>query len=235
MLLFLKKLFRLLTKIDKFLREDQIKNLNGFTLIVYSIFAIGAVGVIVQKNLGSEVIIRFTAFIFGLFFYTTIPYIFFKSDGLKQYIVFGKKKTYEEIFKEFTLKSYVIFVMFFSYFAFFPVFGIPILLKLCNIDIASMLIKDHFNNILYINVIIASFFWFAYYIVESDISLQRIRTRVALFTALGTTFTVVFNSNEYKNFLFIMSCLLLSYLWVQYLIEAKSEESSIVPKAEENI
>lgn len=126
--------------------------------------------------------------------------------------------------REFTFKSYFVFVCVFSYVAMFPIIGIPILLKVFNIEFVFLFLIANIVGVLYTNVVLISILWFSYHIVYLTVNLQKVRIKIALFIAIGSTFAVVFNIMDIQDASVLMSCLLVSYFWIQYLIELKEDE-----------
>lgn len=225
MLKILRKLFSLLSSFDKFLKLNQVKEFNGFVLVLLGIFGLAALGMFLQDKFNNEIVFRFAVFVFGAFWYLLIPYGFFRFEGLRKYIFWGKRQTYGEIFRQFGLKSYAVFLLFFSYTTMFPVIGIPALLNMYKIHFIYRYVFAHFSTLIVFNVLLASVFWFAYHVIYLSVTLQEIKTKVALYTAIGTSITVFINNlGAFKNLYSIVAYLLLSYLWVRYLIELKALE-----------
>ncbi|HQL36168.1 MAG TPA: hypothetical protein PLG67_06175 [Bacillota bacterium] len=224
MLRFLKGLFTCISKVEKFLREKQIGKLRGSALIFLGIIIIGLFGMLLLDNFNNDFVMRLCAFFFGSFFYSVIPLAVIREGTIRKYIIFGRKSTFAEVIKRFNVRSYIVFLLVFSFVIFFPIVGIPILLSLFNIRFLADFLLTNFNKLIYINIIVSSFFWFVYHIVYETVKLQEVKIKVALFTAIATTITVILSSKIYEDFLFVISCLLLSYLWVQYIIEVKLAE-----------
>lgn len=216
MLKFLRRLFDFFPKIDQFLRNKLIKNITGNVLIFYVYAFIFLIGLVINSIWQNDLLRKITYYTLFVFILVPIPYMMFKFDGVRKFIFFGEKQTYEEIFKQFNFRSYFIFVFVFSYFVLIPIVGIVSILK---IDLTS-----NYSTILLIIMILASFFWFAYYIVKSNIPIQKIKTKLSFYTALGSTLSFIFKAMVYFEFDYIIGGLLLSYLWIRHLMELKSEE-----------
>jgi len=219
----LRSFFNFIFKTDRFLRENQLWKMNGFILIFIGLIFFGAVTSKIGEYLGWEVINKPFVFLYGTFIYSTVPYLFFKSGKLKKYIIFGKKEGIEEVVTRFDSRAYIIFVLFFTYFLIYPLIGIPLIFNIFHI---SALVNYIWNNVVILMLAllaITSILWFSYHLVSSKVKLQKIKTKVALYTAIGTTFTL-FNLKTFKYFTVAISCLLVSYLWIQYLIEVRTEE-----------
>ncbi|MBE9917449.1 hypothetical protein G8C92_25890 [Paenibacillus donghaensis] len=222
----LKKLrffFNVLSKIDRFLREPFIFGLNGFLSIAFIILIIGVVGMKVDDLFGFNFFIKQTSFYFGSFFYVLIPYIFFKEQNLRRYIIFGKKEKIEEISKRFDSRGYATFVLFFAYFSLIPILGIPMLLRIFELNVVSDYLSTNSIVITYILISITSIIWFSYHIVKYNVDLQEIKVKVAQYIAVVSIFTLL-KVKDLEQFTVAASCLVVSYLWIQYIIELRIKE-----------
>ncbi|PZM62633.1 hypothetical protein [Paenibacillus dendritiformis] len=222
MLNHIRAFFNFFSRMDRFLREPQLWTMNGFTTIYIGIILIGVLASLTSEILNQSIFEKPFIFLFGSFIYSTVPYLFFKSGKIKKYIFFGEYETIEEVIRKFNSKAYAFFVIFFSYMLLLPIFGIPLLLKLLEVSTILSFIRDNIVILIYTLLTVTSVVWFSYHIVNSS-RLQKIKIKVALYTAVGTTVTLI-RLKQIEQFSIVISCLLVSYLWVQYLIEIRSEE-----------
>lgn len=160
----------------------------------------------------------------GTFIYSLMPFAVYTEGKIRSFIVFGKKEKHTDIMKNFTFKSYIIFLFVFSYLAIFPMIGIPILFTIFNIEFLGVFLASNAVGVIYTNFVLISILWFSFHIVYSTVSLQKVRSRIAQYIAIGSTLTLIFNIHNIKDASFLMSCLLISYFWIQYLIELREEE-----------
>lgn len=219
----LRSLFQFLSRIDRFLRETQLWNLNGFTVIYFSLILIGGISLKINERYNLQFTKELFVFLFGTFIYSIIPYMVFKSGRIRKYLIFGERQLIEEVVKQFSNRAYIVFVLFFTYFLIIPIFGIPLLLQLFQFTAIVEFLKENLTVLIYSLLTLTSILWFSYHIVYLTESIQKIKIKVALYTAIGTTFTIV-KLKHFEQFSIVISCLLVSYLWIQYLIEIRTEE-----------
>jgi len=219
----IRAIFNLLSKSDRFLRENQLWNFNGFTIIFVGILIVGVVTSKIAELFNWAFMNEPFVFLYGSFIYSIIPYLFFKSVKLKKYLLFGEEIPIEELAKQFNTRAYFVFVVFFSYFLFFPLIGIPLMFNIFDISILKDFVWNNMGIIVLVLLTVTSILWFAYHLIAMNVRLQTIKTRVALYIAIGTTITLL-NLKTFENFTTAVSCLLVSYFWIQYLIEIRTEE-----------
>lgn len=85
---------------------------------------------------------------------------------------------------------------------------------------------QEFVNTFYIIVSLESVLWFAFHIISNRILLQEIKIKVALYTAIATTISIIAEMISGKDLLKLpISLIILSYLWITYLIELSTREN----------
>ncbi|MGN7763385.1 hypothetical protein [Paenibacillus sp. 22594] len=223
MLRIIRCFFFTLSKIDLFLRQPFKWGMSGFQFIFCTLILFGVIGMKVDEFIGFDLFIKQTTFLMGTLIYCLIPYMFYKGDSVKKYILFGRKEAIEESSKKFNNKGYVLFVAFFSYFLFFPLLGIPMLIRIFQFNSAYNFIINNVVVLAYVLISITSILWFSYHIVNSKVSLQKIKIKVAQYIAIASTLAL-FKLRDFEQFTVVASCLVVSYLWIQYIIELRAEE-----------
>lgn len=231
MIRLLRQLFMTIKITDNFLSSKKVKDMSGGALIFYGIFLIAALGALLKEKFNCDLLVNLSGFLFASYIYIIImPFAILKHSNIKKYFIFGSSSTLEETFQKFTNRSYLIFLGYFAYTVIFPVVGISTLLGIFGVQYISDFLIKNISRIIYVFIVLGSFLWFSYHIVFDTVRLQKIKTKIALFTAIGTTVTFSFSTFISKDFIFIISCLVMSFVWVQYIIELKGEEESIVSK-----
>lgn len=223
MLNHLRTFFMVFSKIDEFLRKPHVWGMNGFMIVSSSILMFGVIGMQLDKLFETDLFIKPTTFLFGSLIYCILPYLFYKEEKIKKYIIWGEKESIEEITKKFNSKAYFVFVLFFSYFLIIPILGVPLMFQIFKIDILVEIIQKNLIIIVYILLSFTSILWFSYHIISKIVELQKIKVKVALYTAIGSTLAIL-QIKEFEQFSVVVSCLMVSYVWIQYIIELKSEE-----------
>lgn len=230
MLKIIKDIFEKLNKIEGAMRKEYFGTFNGSFILLLSIIVFCALGYYINDYFHVDIVMNISVFMMASFIYIIIPFAVFKEGEVKKFILFGRKEKFEDVIKDFSIKSYIVFVCVFSYLLSYPVIGIPLFMKIFNFNFVFSFVMANINGVLYINMVFASIAWFSYHIVYLTVSLQKIRGIIALYIAIGSTASLIFNINNIEDAAFIMSCLLVSYFWIQYLIELKDAEISNVKK-----
>lgn len=199
-------------KFNEILTKKVYRNTNGASLIFIFILCGSFLGYVIEKYLHSNIVIHIFARLMGIYIYILIPFAFLSHGEIKKYIFFGKKYYYREIINKMNILSYLFFVFWFSIILIYPIFGIPIMLDL------KFVFNVKIDLVLVFILFISSIFWFAYHIVFDTVPLQIVRKELTLYIAVTSTISLLFLEEGFKV---IVSCLILSYFWVQYLIESK--------------
>lgn len=72
-----------------------------------------------------------------------------------------------------------------------------------------------------------SFFWFSYHILNTTVHMQKIKTTLSSFTAMGTLISFLYSLLFHFDLLLFAS-LLLSYLWVEHIINLIESEKMLI-------
>lgn len=221
----IRKFFSVLKSIKDFIFKDIFMGLNGFALIFYGIIVLGFI---------FQAFIELTITLIILLFFCGLPLAFIKEKGLKEYIICGEKKSFQEIFGIFSFKSYFVSLIFISSFLCIPILGI----------VSSIMIFGYtpdiiLNNklvIFYTMIFIESIIWFAYHIVNGQAEIQDIKIKVALFSAVAATILILVDVSGFLNdFKLIISYIAGSYFWVNFLIELRIKELEAETKTADKI
>lgn len=199
-------------KIDDLLTKKLFKEIKGALFILLCLFCASILGFLIDQYLHSNIVFLITARLIGIYIYLLIPFAFLSYGEVKKYMFFGKKYYYKEIFKKMNILSYLLFVFWFSTILLYPIIGMSIMLNInfvFNINKVLMLIFVLF---------ISSIFWFAYHIVFDTEPLHIVRKELTLYIAVMSTISLFFLDGYFN---IIITYLILSYCWVQYLIESK--------------
>ena len=223
MLVFLRQLFLILSNVDRFLRTPLIKDFNGFMVIWGSLLLLSGCLVSLDNKLGTKIFSNLSIFMIVSIVSSFIPYLFYKSGTIRKFLIFGNKESIEVVTKRFNFIGYCLFVIFFSYFLLFPVIGIPLFFNLFNAEWVSTWLSNNISFVIYFLITVSSILWFSYHIINVTVTLPKIKIKLALYSAVGTSLTLI-NFRGFEYISIVLSCLLASYLWIQYLIELKSDE-----------
>lgn len=235
MLKCIRSIFKRIEKLEKKLSREYFGSYKGFLLVFVGILIIAGFGAYLKDHFHNDILFRFAVVLMGSYMYLLIPVAFYREGTLKTYIVWGKKEKLSEIIKRFSFGSYFKILCAFSILLIFPLLGIPFLLSLIGINLIDSYISEHVTYFLYANTVFVSIWWFTYHIVYTLVSLQKIRAKVAQYIAIGSTLTLLFNAQKIEDASLLMSCLLVSYFWIQYIIELRAEEIETLKHTPENV
>lgn len=218
--------FRIINIIGDFLFKEHIKGFNGFTILFMSIVLIGGI----LNSVFNGIFSKLSALLFILLFCLAIPYGFINEKGLKKYIFVGERKSFKEIFRIFSFRSYCISLLFITIFLCIPIIGVLFGLTILGAIDSQELIS---NNIFYTMIFIESILWFAYHIVNGRVDIQDIKIKVTLFSAVAATILIFVDVIlMLKDFKLILSYIAGSYFWVNFLIELRIKELKNTKKCE---
>lgn len=224
MLEFIRKFFDALFRVHQFITKKYCGKYSVFMLILSFVLIFACFGQLLYEKYQSEIILKVCGVLYINTICFLIPYLFFVEGDFKKYIIFGEKEKYIKLLNQFNFRSYIIFICKFSFLLYFPLIGLAMTLNVCNISFIYEKIMLNTDIVMYICSTIISILWFSYHIINSDVSLQLIRVAVNRYIAFGSTLILIFDLIKFEELTLNVSFLLVSYFWIQYLIELRECE-----------
>lgn len=220
---YLRRLFEGVYELNKFLREEKLWGFNGFLWCFLVVIFIGTIGLKIEGVIGESVII-FTAFLFSCLICLSLPFSISTDFKIKKYLFCGERKNLIGLFKEFSIFSYAISLIFFSIILSIPIIGFSYALNLLDINFLMDWINSNMTVLFFSVIFIDSILWFAYHIIYETVNIQEIKIKVALFAAIAATLLILAELNLYiKNFKLIITYIAGSYFWINFLIELQAK------------
>lgn len=220
MLKIIKGIFVNVKRVNDFLKSNIYKEWNSTLLIFACIFAAFSIGVLIYKYFENWILMKVCVAFLISYIYFIIPFAFFSFDDVRKYFFFGEKCNYMDILNRLDIISYLFFVFRFSMILVYPVMSIPFVLKVFNIDIISY-VMSNIDIIIIIIISLNSIFWFAYHIIFETVPLSKIKIELTLYVAVASTLIILIFDDTMKV---VISNLIISYFWIQYLISLKEHE-----------
>lgn len=220
----LRKFFNIINRIGDFLFIKHVGAFNGFTTIFVSIILfVGFSNFIFTGELYHLIV-----FLLILLFCIAVTYAFINEKGIRKYIVFGKRKSFKEMFRTFSFPSYCVSLIFISIFLCIPIIGILLVLTVIGkteFQEIQEILLHHKLVISYTVLLIETILWFAYHIVSGKADIQDIKIKLMLFSAVAVTILILSDVFwELENFKLLAGYILASYFWVNFLIEMRVKE-----------
>ncbi|WP_432405707.1 hypothetical protein [Wukongibacter sp. M2B1] len=224
MLDMLRYFFEASRKVDKFIYKKHIKSYNAVIVIFIVLLAMVSVSIYINDHLNNDFLLRIALFTLGSYMCLIMPYIFYREGEIRRYILWGDKEKYIDVLKRFTIKSYLVFLFEISYLVVIPLLGFSNLPLIFNIKFINRFALENIIELFYITITLISILWFSYHIVYLTVPLQKIRIKITKYIAIGATLSLIIGNREFRDISILFSCLLISYFWIQYIIELKEEE-----------
>lgn len=206
--------FDVIWNLELFLEKKILPGINRYQAIFMLQLSIGIIIYYVIGFIPKIYLIAFLVSFIVIYSFRFLKYRFFNSSSLKS------------IFSDFSLKSYFLSLIFISMFLFFIFQFINFIIFIATGENIGPKTPQEFVNTFYIIVSLESVLWFAFHIISNRILLQEIKIKVALYTAIATTISIIAEMISGKDLLKLpISLIILSYLWITYLIELSTREN----------
>lgn len=215
MIKFFKCFFEVIWKLELFLEKNILPGIDVYQAIFMLQLSIGIFIYYVIGFIPRIYLITFLVSFLVIYFIGLLKYRFFNNSSLRS------------IFSDFSLKSYFLSLIFMSMFLFFIFQFIYFIIFIATGENIGPKTPKEFVNTFYIIASLESVLWFAFHIIFNRTLLQEIKIKVALYTATATTISIIAEMISGKDLLKLpISLIILSYLWITYLIELSTHENT---------
>lgn len=130
-----------------------------------------------------------------------------------------------ELFKEFSHRSFLYGLCWFSFIVTAPILGMFIYLKFAFTGVMDGTI--YFNYIFEVFYSVAAAFiicWFSYHVVIRGVSPKEAKAQLSLYLAIGATISFLIVSPVFGIFKTIIAALSIAFSWVNHIIALKENE-----------
>lgn len=232
MLRVLDKTFTIIKRVSELLEKRIYKDFNLSLIIFFFIFFVfGGMGYFIKSQFNSDLGYRITTVLIGIYIYLLIPFAFYKYEKVRKYIIFGKIISYSELLSNLSFISYLHFIIRFSFVLVYSLAGLVSIIVLLGLNPLDFFYKNIYF-VLIVIISIESIIWFSYHITKSIELLSRIKKELSFYVAIVSTLSFIAFPEQFK---LIISCLVISYFWVQFLIDSKEYQLDTIKKNKQNI